>query len=318
MPVSGYAVDPLVTQPLKADRLLQVAVEELFPQGAPRLTRPSLLTQSTLPVEYVISLPSGELSFTADPAPNTTPQLRLKECLEHVKLENEELARTFETLHYWQSCPPLAKTLHSEALHIGAWLGARVQNDAVEYSLYLETPPWAPWKFWDQSWFRHPPVLHQRPLTLQAVSLSNSCQGEIELHYSIPCLSFAEIGQLMRRADLPDSSQEFRRLLEDLYLRSIHREIVSHDLGFAYTFNCQGQATAFTLYSRAKSLLGPERVIREALLQLAARKQWDASAYEAYSRKDCTHGSISLSIRADQPLELAIGCIGPHPPELPS
>lgn len=279
------AVSPL-------DSLL-AAVRPLLPPAVLAPGRPpSDLTPSGAPIEAAFVWADGEAGcdprVSLDPAPGALPGIRLEAALSLCRAvagsePSPEVLRLAARLSCWQ---------RQAGGRYGAWAGLR-QGAAgrLAAKLYLELAPATDaagrplWAGFEERLAGAPPVLTGRNVRPTMLGVTPD-GGLLELYYRTDPLFPGDVDTLMRRFDLIPRGQEVRRLVERLTGRSVRFEIPSSDIGFSVAFQMAGEgrarrahAAAFTFYSNAAALLGPDARVTEALLAEGAARGWDMTAY---------------------------------------
>lgn len=173
-----------------------------------------------------------------------------------------------------------------------------------------------------------PPVLAGRNLRPTMLGVTPD-GGLLELYYRADPLFPGDLDTLMARFGLAPRGHEVRRLIERLTGRSVRFEIPSSDIGFSVAFRMaaegQTQAVAFTFYSNAAALLGPDARIADALLVEGAARGWDMTAYEqAFAGSAALrragevplqrHGLLGIVLAADAPPRVTATLAVPVPP----
>lgn len=316
------------------DRLL-AAVSLLSPAATSHKAPPSDLTPAGAPLEAAFVWADGEAGcdprLSLDPAPGARPDTRLAAALSLCRTgAGTALApaalRLVERLSCWQ---------RQAGARYGAWAGLReAPSGGLAAKLYLELPQATKangrplWAALEERLAGAPPVLVGRNLrpTMLGVTPDGSL---LELYYRADPLFPGDLDTLMARFDLAPRGHEVRRLIERLTGRSVRFEIPSSDIGFSVAFRMaadgRSQAVAFTFYSNAAALLGPDARIADALLVEGAARGWDMTAYEqAFAGSAALrragevplqrHGLLGIVLAADAPPRVTATLAVPVPP----
>ncbi|MBC2860685.1 hypothetical protein [Stappia sp. 28M-7] len=293
------------------DRLL-AAVRMVLPLELLEAAHPaSNLTPSGAPVEAAFVWADGEAGcdprISLDPAPGAQPESRLEAALSLCRSVSgtepaPDVLRLAARLSCWQQ---------RAGCRYGAWAGLR-QGEAGDLAakLYLEVAPVADsrgrplWAGFEEWLAGAPPVLTGRNLRPTMAGLTPD-GGLLELYYRTDPLFPGDLDTLMRRFGLVPQGQEVRRLVERLTGRSVRFEIPSSDIGFSVAFRMAGEgrsrrahACAFTFYSNAAALLGPDARIADALLAEGAARGWDMTAYrQAFAACDTRHSEDEVPLQ---------------------
>lgn len=295
------AVSPL-------DRLLAAARVVLPPVILEAGHPASDLTPSGVPVEAAFVWADGEPGcdprISLDPAPGAQPESRLAAALSLCRAvagaePSPEVLRLAARLSCWQ---------RQAGGRYGAWAGLR-QDDAgrLAAKLYLEVAPATDaagrplWAGFEQRLAGAPPVLPGRNVRPTMLGVTPD-GGMLELYYRVDPLFPGDLDTLMARFDLAPRGQEVRRLADRLTGRSVRFQIPSSDIGFSVAFRMTGEgraqrahALAFTFYSNAAALLGPDARVADALLAEGAARGWDMTAYQhALSGSGELQGEVPL------------------------
>lgn len=281
--VAGDAAPPLA-------RLLASAVSLLPPTATSHEAPPSDLTPAGAPLEAAFVWADGEAGcdprLSLDPAPGARPDTRLATALSLCQTgAGTELAptalRLVKRLSCWQ---------RQAGARYGAWAGLReAPSGGLAAKLYLELAQMTKangrplWAAFEERLAGAPPVLAGRNLRPTMLGVTPDA-GLLELYYRTDPLFPGDLDTLMTRFGLAPRGQELRRLIERLTGRSVRFEIPSNDIGFSVAFRMaadgRAQAAAFTFYSNAAALLGPDARIADALLVEGAARGWDMTDYE--------------------------------------
>ncbi|WP_249695911.1 hypothetical protein [Stappia sp. WLB 29] len=290
------------------DRLL-AAIRPLLPPAVLAPDRlPSDLTPSGAPMEAAFVWADGEPGcdprVSLDPAPGALPGTRLEAALSLCRAvagaePSPEVSRLVARLSCWQ---------RQAGGRYGAWAGLRQSaSGRLAAKLYLEVAPAVDaagrprWVGFEQRLAGAPPVLTGRNVRPTMLGVTPD-GGVLELYYRTDPLFPGDLDTLMRRFGLVPRGREIRRLVERLTGRSVRFEIPSSDVGFSVAFQIVGEgraqrahALAFTFYSNAAALLGPDARVTEALLAEGAVRGWDMAAYRhALSGSGAPHGEAPL------------------------
>jgi hypothetical protein len=284
-------------------RLLQ-EVLHLLEAGAPRDL--SNLNAVGAPLELGFAWPDGGLRITLDPDPLAAATARRRICL--AANVGELTSPQVDLAHR------LADWGDRHSIRWGAWLGLRGQGGAVRRKLYLEIPPEAPWRSWEEDLIGAPPVLE--PRSVQPVMLGlDGLRGGVEVYARCVGLHPAELDVLLGRVGLAPRGGEVVRMVEALMRRSIRFSLPADDMGFSYALDAGGRALAFTWYATARSLLGPPARAREAILRVGRSAGWDLDAYAALTDAPETphHGLIGITLLSGGLLQLNVSVAAAQP-----
>jgi hypothetical protein len=266
----------------------------------------SRLTPTGAPIEVAFVWPEGDVRLSIDPCPPGTPEQRLRTCADAVEaaLAPEQRA-VLQRIAGWQAGAPC---------RYGAWLGLRVRGGAVRRKLYLEVPADAEWREWEASVVGRPAVLPNRGVRATMVGLDPE-RGGVEVYYRTGPLYAAELDTLLRRQGLPARGSEVVRDIEALTQRTVRFELPTHDSGFSQAFDAGGRPLAFTWYSIADALLGPDARARERLLSVGRARGWAQGLYAALSEGTC-HTLVGAVLGADGSSRVT-ATLAPAPEEAP-
>lgn len=315
------AVSPL-------DRLLATIRPLLPPAALAPGAPPSDLTPSGAPMEAAFVWADGEPGcdprISLDPAPGAQPESRLEAALSLCRAvsgakPSPEVRRLAARLSCWQ---------RQAGGRYGAWAGLR-QDDAgrLAAKLYLEVAPATDaagrplWAGFEQRLAGAPPVLTGRNVRPTMLGVTPD-GGLLELYYRTGPLFPGDLDTLMHRFGLVPRGQEVRRLAERLTGRSVRFEIPSSDIGFSVAFRMTGEgraqrahALAFTFYSNAAALLGPDARVADALLAEGAARGWDMTAYrQALVGSGTPHGESEVPLQRHGLIGLVLA--GTAPPRV--
>ncbi|MEO1517167.1 MAG: hypothetical protein AAFV95_19235 [Bacteroidota bacterium] len=263
----------------------------------------SRLTCRGYPLELAYVWPSNSFRFTVDLLPGGDLATRMQRSLEAVGGSVHPIQESlFDRLCGWH---------YRHAGKYGAWLGARSKEGKMSYKLYVEVPPGAPWQEEKRQRIGQAPPNGARLVMVGMDPLS----GEVEYYYRIDRLNLRGLQPLMMRYGFPDRSREFIDLLQAVSQRHIRFEIPSSNLGYSISFDASEEAQTFTCYSVADSLLGGDSAIREAVLRLGRRMDWDMSLYDEATKplakgvhlRDSWHGMLGLVAARKGPVQFTIG-----------
>lgn len=317
------------------DRLLAAAAPLLPPGLTAQDCPPSDLTPAGAPLEAAFVWADGEAGcdprLSLDPAPGARPDTRLAAALSLCRTgAGTALApaarRLVERLSCWQ---------RQAGARYGAWAGLReAPSGGLAAKLYLELAQMTKangrplWAALEERLAGAPPVLAGRNLRPTMLGVTPD-GGLLELYYRADPLFPGDLDTLMARFGLAPRGHEVRRLIERLTGRSVRFKIPSSDIGFSVAFRMAAegrtQAVAFTFYSNAAALLGPDARIFDALLVEGASRGWDMTAYEqAFAGSAALrrtgeaplqrHGLLGIVLAADAPPRVTATLAVPVPP----
>lgn len=310
------------------DRLL-VTIRPLLPPAALAPgPPPSDLTPSGAPMEVAFVWADGEPGcdprVSLDPVPGALPGTRLEAALSLCRAvagaePSPEVLRLVARLSCWQ---------RQAGGRYGAWAGLRQgASGRLAAKLYLEVAPVADpqgrplWAGFEERLAGAPPVLTGRNVRPTMLGVTPD-GGLLELYYRADPLFPGDVETLMRRFGLVPRGQEVRRLVERLTGRSVRFEIPSSDIGFSVAFRMAGEgqarrahAAAFTFYSNAAALLGPDARVTDALLAEGAARGWDMTAYQQAVIGSATpHGESEVPLQRHGLIGLVLA--GKAPPRV--
>lgn len=259
------------------------------------------------PLELGFAWPGDTPRMTLDPDPLASPMARGRICLEAASgdLTSAQADLAAEIVGWGER----------SGIRWGGWLGLRVQGDAVRRKLYLEVPPAAPWRAWEEDLVGAPPVLEARGVQPVMVGLDGR-RGGPEIYYRCAGLHPAELDVLLARVGMAPRGGEVVRLVEALMRRSIRFSLPADDMGFSYALDAAGRAMAFTWYATGRSLMGPPARAREAVLRVGRGAGWDMDAYAALTEGPETphHGLVGATLLLDGSLQLNVSVAAAPPP----
>jgi len=259
------------------------------------------------PVEFqfVWSVADGKVDrrVTADPAPDTSPDVRLARCL--------SLAPPLlpDQTYYLGR---LLRDQGERSCRYGGWLGSRWRGSAFGRKLYMEIPAGVAWRDWSSvgpdDWNRLP----VRGLVPIMAGLDPARVG-IELYGEMAPMSSDALALMCAQFALPPVSREAIGMLEALMQQRIGAHMPAAEQGLSLAMDDNRQVISMTWYARADALLGSAWQTREALLALGAACGWTMGEYTALSAPDEQgavpwHGVIGLTIARDAGLLFSATC----------
>lgn len=244
--------------------------------GGRDAVRDSRLTHTGAPLELAFVSHSGALRYTVEPGRH--PGQALPHALTLMTrlgcpLPDQSLLRR---LSDWQQAGPL---------RFGAHIGGRHGDGGDTYKLYAEIPieAAADAEAWGTPMLGRPPVLADPDRAARPVLIGiNPATGEYEIYYRVENLHPMEIGALMQRIGLDDRDAEVRAIVAASQRIPPRHALPGRTWGFSYAV-AAGREPIFSLYSFARTLFGPDGRIRDGVLALARRFDWDLEAYAQLS-----------------------------------
>jgi hypothetical protein len=277
-----------------AIRTLALAAQSVMtasPKGA--ADAESRMTPSGQPAELAFLWPRPDYRISLDPCPGAAPGQRLAHCAEAtLSLLSTAQAATLDRITGWQAI---------YGARFGAWLGLRLRQGRVAYKLYLDIPAGAPWADWEEELAGTAQVRSSRNAIATMVGLDPETGGT-EVYFSAGRLHPDDICALASRIGIEAPGTVVPSLVQDLTGRSIRFALPSFDMGFSNSWAEDRTARAFTWYSTAVGLLGPDQRARSALLRVGAKRGWDMSAYSALTTgSPPRHVLIGAALTASAP-----------------
>ncbi len=296
----------------------------------------SNLTPSGAAIEAAFVWGGGEgcdPRVSLDPAPGGTPSARLAAALELLR----RAAPTRLSPRQLQLVAEVADWQAAGGGRYGAWAGLRPaagetaapEDGGLAAKLYLELPRSAGERALEleRRLAGAPPVLAGRDIRPTMLGLDPQ-GGGVEVYYRCDRLFPGDLDTLMRRFGLPQRAAEIAGLVERLTQRSLRFEIPSWDTGFSVAYLARPETAefvpaAFTFYSNAASLLGPDERVRCALLREGRRSGFDTQAYEALFARPLEgdgaapplqrHGLVGAVLPGEAPMRVTATLAMPWP-----
>lgn len=263
----------------RAKAALSVLLKDLLEaDDADAFTR-SALTHTGSPFEPAFSFSAPGLRYTVAPAPAEMPQQhRLQQAL----------ALLLALKAPFPDPALIAKLVQLQEkgrLAYGAQIGARHNDSSDTFKLYVEVPPESA----VEADLLATELLGSRPVlnvpgrdahpTIFGINLHS---GLPEIYYRIENLHPLEIATLLSRANAADRAPEILEILSKTQKLPIRHELPGKTWGFSYSKESNGDI-AFSIYTFARTLFGPDGWVRAGVLSLAEDLGWDAAVYAQMS-----------------------------------
>lgn len=130
-----------------------------------------------------------------------------------------------------------------------------------------------------------PGLLPDNQARLVAIGLPlNLSRTEFYFRLNHPMLAYWQINYLLGLVGLADRQIDLLDLVEATRGYSIsqpHPRLPKSVYGFSISLSATGEPTVFSLFTFATPFLGSDRQIRQSVLSLAARRNWDFQSYAA-------------------------------------
>ncbi|MBD2864937.1 hypothetical protein [Paenibacillus oceani] len=306
--------------PLPAARSAAALKRLLAGVSAEAAWRFSPLTADGYPVELGFTSTGDAIRYTVEFAgPRCEPAARLDRVLDVIaELAGEDsagyrpdlLKPHIERLRYIQSMGRLA---------YGTWISGRHGLEGDAFKLYAEAPLSASSAV--DSWIRdalgHVPLLTTRSPVLRMIGL-DVATGRLEFYFRADGLQPWEVHRLMGRAGLADQAVDLLDLVEVVSDRSAAQRLPFTRAGFSLSVKPGPSElpAVFSLFSLARTVIGPDSIVRRRLLDVAERRGWPLRYYAAVSaplagqehkRPPTRHGMLSFVAAPGVPPQLHIG-----------
>jgi len=264
----------------RARSLLPILLDGLMSSPDKNAFSSSALTMTGSPFEPAFSLASPGLRYTICPAPPTLP---LSDSLEYSISLLSKLNVLLPESDYFSR---LSKLQKNGTLTYGAQIGVRHSDREDSYKLYIEIPPEAA----IEADMIAEEILGSKPLlnsssrnarpTIFGIDLK---KGTYEVYYRVENLHPLEIATLLSRINLSERAPELLAILSDTQRLRIKHELPGSTWGFSYSKENDSEYT-FSLYTFANTLFGPDGWVRDGILSLGEKYNWNLKGYATMSQ----------------------------------
>jgi hypothetical protein len=243
----------------------------------------SRLTSKGLPVEYAVVWPSCSVRCTTDVLPNGTLQQRIKKTL--------QMAGPFNYIFQQDIATDLLNNQDDQDLRYGAWLGVREEQQIISTKVYLEIAG------------------SHKPLFLEVLGISFDyltslgirpviaglpvSRGGVEIYFKLAQLDRNFLRWLLGYFNFPDRTRDIFKMLEELCGQTFSGSVFWSSIGFSVTWSAEMKVESVTVYSFASSAIGSDQMVREHVLKLGQKHNWDMGLYEKLS--DGATGTTDLN-----------------------
>lgn len=264
----------------RARTILPVLLEGLITSPNKNALSSSALTMTGSPFEPAFSLTAPGLRYTVCSAPPTIPLIdSLKYSISLLSKLNVQLPES----DYFTRISKLQK---NGTLTYGAQIGVRHSDTDDSFKLYIEIPPESAIEadIIAEDILGSKPVLNisdrnARP-TIFGIDLK---KDTYEVYYRIENLHPLEITTLLSRINMSERASELLEVLSDTQSLPIKHELPGSTWGFSYSKETDTEYT-FSLYTFANTLFGPDGWVRDGILSLGEKYDWDLKGYSKMSQ----------------------------------
>ncbi|MBL4862475.1 MAG: hypothetical protein JKY09_05595 [Crocinitomicaceae bacterium] len=258
------------------------------------------------PVEFTFKPDQKGIQYTTDIAgPEMSPNKVLPYALELLSelgasRLNEENRLFFEIVQQ-----------QGELLY-GCWIGGRHSSEGDEYKLYIEIPEASGEMAmkWLRKYtpfdidFHNNSINDHCGIKLEMIGYSLRTKS-IECYFSVKDLAPWEIDKILKPIHLEGQREYLIDLLQSGYSGVIYRKFPSKEMGFSYSFSPSKNNSVFSLYTFASSMFGGDMRVRDSILALCLKKNWNMDFYEKFTQtfadnKSDTHTHGLFGIALDQ------------------
>jgi len=264
----------------RARTILPVLLKGLFESPDKNAFSSSALTMTGSPFEPAFSLTVPGLRYTVCPAPPKTP---LMDCLEY---SFSLLSKLNVRLPECDYISRIAKLQEKGTLTYGAQIGVRHSDMDDSFKLYIEIPPESAKEadILAEELLGNQPVLNipernARP-TIFGIDLK---KRTYEVYYRIENLHPLEISTLLSRINASERASELLEILSETQRLPIKHELPGLTWGFSYSQET-GTEYTFSLYTFASTLFGPDGWVRDGILSLGEKYNWNLKGYADMSK----------------------------------
>lgn len=269
---------PKATKRVRA--ILPVLLEGLMNSPNENALSSSALTMTGSPFEPAFSLTVPGLRYTVCPAPPTIP------LIDSLEYSISLLLKLNVMLPYNDYFTRISKLQKNGTLTYGAQIGVRHSDTDDSFKLYIEIPPESAIEadLIAEEILGNKPVLNvpgrnARP-TIIGIDLK---KGIYEVYYRIENLHPLEIATLLSRINASERAPELLEMLSATQPLRIKHELPGSTWGFSYSKENDTEYT-FSLYTFASTLFGPDGWIRDGILSLGEKYNWNLNGYSKMSQ----------------------------------
>ncbi|RWW91705.1 hypothetical protein [Flavobacterium cerinum] len=264
----------------RARIVLPILLEGLISSHDKNALSSSALTMTGSPFEPAFSLTVPGIRYTVCPAPPTIPLIDSLEYSISLLLRlNEQLQES----NYFTRISNLQK---KGTLTYGAQIGVRHSDTEDSFKLYIEVPPEAAIEadVIAEEILGGKPVLNipdrnAKP-TIFGLDLK---KGTYEVYYRIENLHPLEIATLLSRINASERASELLEMISETQSLPIKHKLPGSTWGFSYSKETDTEFT-FSLYTFASTLFGPDGWVRDGILSLGAKYNWNLKGYYEMSQ----------------------------------